>query len=64
VVAAQLKLRTGNANALPTSPNQGPGHITAQTELRPGELLVLGQSSLPDKGGTDRQLYYIVRATL
>ncbi len=54
VVAAQLKLHL----------NQGPGGITAQTQLRPGELLVLGQNGLLDKGGTDRQLYYIVRATL
>jgi hypothetical protein len=55
VVSAQLRLHA----------NQGPGGtITAQAELRPGELLVLGQSSITDKGGNDRQLYYIVRATL
>jgi hypothetical protein len=54
VVAAQLKLRS----------NQGPQSLTANTELRPGELLVLGQSGISDKGSSDRQLYYIVRASL
>lgn len=54
VVGALLKL----------SSNHGPGFLSAQTELRPGELLVLGQSGLWDPGSGDRQLYYIVRATL
>jgi hypothetical protein len=59
LIAAQLRLHL----------NQGQGAITAQAELRPDELLVLGQSSFSDKNATDRQpterqLYYIVRATL
>ena len=41
-----------------------PPSIKAQTELRPGELLVLGQSSLSEGADADRALYYIVRATL
>lgn len=41
-----------------------PPDIRAQTELRPGELLVLGQSSLPDATDQNRSLFYIVRATL
>jgi hypothetical protein len=53
IIVAQLKLRS----------NQAPS-ITAQTELQPGGLLVLGQSGLSEKGAADRQLYYIVRATL
>lgn len=53
VAAQQLRLRS----------NQGPG-ISAQTELQPGKFLVLGQSGFPDKGTSERQLYYIVRATL
>lgn len=38
--------------------------IKAETELRPGELLVLGQSSFSVGAVADRDLYYIVRATL
>ena len=53
IIAAQLNLHS----------SQRPG-IIARTELRPGELLVLGQSGFPDKDAIDRQLYYIVRATL
>jgi hypothetical protein len=41
-----------------------PPFIKAQTELRPGELLVVGQSNLSDGPDADRALYYIVRATL
>ena len=44
------------------------GSLRALTELRPGQLLVIGQSSLPGKGPTDSapdgQVYYIVRASL
>ncbi len=53
IAAQQLKLRS----------NEGPG-ISAQTELQPGKFLVLGQSGFPDKGTSERQLYYTVRATL
>jgi hypothetical protein len=43
--------------------------LNAQSELRPGELLVLGQSALaspspPGTPQTNKQVYYIVRATL
>jgi hypothetical protein len=57
IVSAEIKLAATNI--------PGPLHpsITAQTQLRPGELLVLGQSGFADKGA-ERQLYYIVRATL
>lgn len=44
-----------------------PMHLEAHTEIRPGELLVAGQSALggtPSTGGPDKQIYYIVRATL
>jgi hypothetical protein len=61
VVASQLKL--GSKSQDPMVRLVGTPGISAQTQLRPGELLVLGQSGLLDKG-TDRQLYYIVRATL
>ncbi|MEO8307961.1 MAG: hypothetical protein ABI616_07965 [Pseudomonadota bacterium] len=60
VVAAKVRLsvdvRPGSAVAL-----------EAQTEMRPGELLIVGQSAVldPRDGKTaDAQVYYIVRATL
>jgi hypothetical protein len=42
------------------------GEISALTELRPGQLLVIGQSTVPGKTPTDRnsQIYFIVRASL
>jgi hypothetical protein len=42
------------------------GSLKALTELRPGQLLVIGQSTLPAKSSAERdsQLYYIVRASL
>ncbi len=58
VVAALLML---NAN---TSHGEAAPSIKAQTELRPGELLVLGQSGLSEGAVAGRALYYIVRATL
>ncbi len=47
----------------------GPGSqsaLEAQAEMRPGELLVLGQSALASRDASkiNAQLYYIVRATL
>jgi len=70
VVAAEISLHASNPGGgiggPPISggaPIPGQPGILAQTQLRPGELLVLGQSGLSDKG-TDRQLIYIVRATL
>ena len=45
------------------NPMLGSG-LKAQTEMRPGELLVVGQSSLSDKSAPDRELYYIIRAAL
>jgi hypothetical protein len=58
VVAASVLLST-NASHGDAAPS-----IKAQTEVRPGELLVLGQSGLSEGAVTDRALYYIVRATL
>jgi hypothetical protein len=44
------------------------GSLKALVELRPGQLLVIGQSSLPGKAFVDSppeaQVYYIVRASL
>jgi hypothetical protein len=59
IIAALLNLNTHTRN-----PHGPPPFIRAQTELRPGELLVLGQSNLSDGPDADRALYYIVRATL
>jgi len=42
-------------------------NLEAQSEMRPGELLVVGQSALgspPGSPPSNKQLYYIVRATL
>jgi hypothetical protein len=58
VVAAFVALNTHISHGGP------PPSIKAQTELRPGELLVLGQSGLSEGADADRALYYIVRATL
>ncbi len=58
VIAALVVLNTHISHGGP------PPSIKAQTELRPGELLVLGQSSLSEGADADRALYYIVRATL
>jgi hypothetical protein len=59
VVAAELKLGvTGFA---------WNSSLEAQSEMRPGELLVVGQSALGSRPGTpptNKQIYYIVRATL
>ncbi len=41
--------------------------LRAQSEMRPGELLVVGQSALgtrPNTPPSNKQIYYIVRATL
>ncbi len=51
------------------SVSAGPGShagLEAQAEMRPGELLVLGQSAIAnqDASKTNAQLYYIVRTTL
>jgi len=48
---------------------RGPESLRTETELKPGELLVLGQTSIHalegDKGvPSEQRLYYIVRATL
>src|SRR5262249_9734710 len=73
VVAAKINLRLGGRGG-PES-----GALKGLAELRPGELLAIGQSSLTDKlwqfpSPTDKlstdssagaqQLYYIVRASL
>jgi len=69
LVAARvgLQLMPSSAGEYNSSNVFTPGRGTkleAQTEMRPGELLVVGQSSLPDKSSPARELYYIVRASL
>jgi hypothetical protein len=61
VVAAKLEIAVQETWGRPGSGVS----LEAQTELRPGELLVVGQSSGPqDTAGRDSQVYYVVRATL
>jgi hypothetical protein len=63
VIAARIQLH--QLVFMPGFPNPANGSgLEAQTEMRPGELLVVGQSSLSDKSGPDREIYYIVRAAL
>jgi hypothetical protein len=64
VIAARINLEIN-------PPFSGPGiprSLKALAELRPGQLLVLGQSGLPGKPNGDptpaAQVYYIVRASL
>lgn len=63
VIAAKVSVRL-----MPRGNGMVQGSLRALTELRPGQLLVIGQSSLPGKGSTDSapdgQVYYIVRASL
>jgi hypothetical protein len=65
VVAAKLKLAI---NATQTQILTGTmRQLEAQIELRPGELLVVGQSAagaVRDDAKADAQVYYIARATL
>lgn len=59
VVAAKLRTGVGGFG--------WDSSLEAQAEMRPGELLVVGQSALGSQPGTpptNRQVYYIVRATL
>lgn len=68
LIAAQLNMHLQDGRP-PLGAGQAsypvpPQELKAQTELRPGELLVVGQSNLADKSLPDRELYYIVRATL
>jgi hypothetical protein len=63
IVAAQLELKLYPPASEPAF-GGNPPTIKAQTELRAGELLVLGQSNVADKSGPNRELYYIVRASL
>jgi hypothetical protein len=64
LIAARIELYLLNfAPGIPNPLGRGAG-LEAQTEMRPGELLVVGQSSLSDKSAPDRELYYIVRAAL
>jgi hypothetical protein len=63
LVTARLEIAT---NAVWGQPGTGVS-LEAQAEMRPGELLVVGQSALsgaPNAPRTDSQVYYIVRATL
>jgi hypothetical protein len=65
LIAARIELHLLNFSPGYFNPtgHGGPG-LEAQTELRPGEMLVVGQSSLSDKSAPDRELYYVVRAAL
>jgi hypothetical protein len=67
VVAAKIQIRVS------VNPGDPEASLEAQTEMRPGELLVIGQSGLANprpsgnQAGTpqaNRQIYYIVRASL
>lgn len=64
LVAAQLALQFLPPRGGPVFNAHGEPYIRAQTELKPGELLVLGQSRLSSGQDADRAIYYIVRATL
>jgi hypothetical protein len=70
VIAANINVQTINAQMVPSFSTvfSFPGSLKALAELRPGQLVVIGQSSLPGKSGgstsPDTQEYYIVRATL
>jgi hypothetical protein len=61
LIVALLKLSLHPSHPGPPGPLPA---INAETELRPGELLVLGQSSFSGGAVADRDLYYIVRAML
>jgi hypothetical protein len=63
VISARFKIETRGQNRIdPANPRE----IKSIAELRPGQLLVVGQSSLSGGPGTppDSDLYYIVRASL
>jgi hypothetical protein len=65
LIAARVELHLLNFSPGYFNPTgQGGPGLEAQTEMRPGELLVVGQSSLSDKSAPERELYYIVRAAL
>jgi hypothetical protein len=68
VIAARINVQV-TATAPPQFPPtvSNPGSLKALVELRPGQLLVIGQSSLtarPIADSTPAQMYYIVRASL
>lgn len=62
VIAAFINVRTAPRPGIAFSNNS----LRALTELRPGQLLVVGQGTMPGYEPTERvgQVYYIVRATL
>jgi hypothetical protein len=70
VIAANINVQTLNAQMVPRFSTifSFPGSLKALAELRPGQFVVIGQSSLPGKSGgsttPDTLEYYIVRATL
>jgi hypothetical protein len=65
VIAAKINVQIVRA-ASPIPTVGPPGSLKALVELRPGQLLVIGQSSLTTGPSADSpaQMYYIVRASL
>jgi hypothetical protein len=67
VIAAKFNVQViPRANSFPPTVTL-PGSLKALVELRPGQLVVIGQSSLtsrPIADTTPAQMYYIVRASL
>jgi hypothetical protein len=70
VIAARINVEMITGGGMPSFTNNYslPGSLRVQTEVRPGQLLVIGQSSLPVRPGAnptpDTQEFYIVRASL
>jgi hypothetical protein len=65
VIAAKINVQI-NRDLSPIPTAGPPGSLKALVELRPGQLLVIGQSSLTTRPSADTpaQMYYIVRASL
>jgi len=63
LIAARIKFRLVPRSG---APFMGGGSLKALAELHPGQLLVIGQSTLQSEKPTERdsQIYYIVRASL
>jgi hypothetical protein len=65
VIAARMEVGPLAGSTTPNAPVPGAGHLEAVVELRPGQLLVLGQSSQAGKNLLEQiPVYYLVRASL